>query len=344
MKGGVRRLIRRALGGDEEHYRSPQEIALRNAADSLGVALGEDYFDDLGLNDIPVDLPGTADSARADAFREELVAYIEGRANERKRHRRARVLKFGVAGAVVGGAVVLSAAITREEPSKPTGDARLSLPRYVGTGVGFARGGMGAVTTMPAIDGGDLVHSTYRDVHDNVCLSTAQVKRGITRNETRGNCVEPGDFFKAIRRRPAFFTGGAGARGYVLVSGYGRADLARIVADDSRVRIESAITPTFYPGANAPDNFAVKAFLVRIWLGPGVRFASPMHLMADPRTLELTAIFTNGDRSPVEDLDVVLNGPRPPVRIPDWVRQPLKYSDCVALFPGEKLPAGKTRC
>lgn len=344
MRDGACRRLRRVLGGDEGRYRSPQEIALRNAADSLGVVLGEDYFDDLDLSDIAADLPGTDDSARTDALREELLAYIEGRSNERRRSRRARALKVGVAGLAVVSAVILSGEIGRKGPAKSTRDARVSLPKYVGNGVGFARGGMGVVTTMPAVDGGDLVHSTYRDVHDNVCLSTAHIVRGFTRSEGRGGCLPSEEIARAISRGSSFFSGTEGAPGYMLVSGFGRSDLERLVADNSQVRIESAISTAWHPGGSAPDEVAAKIFLVRIWYGPGVGFGSMMDLGPHTHNLGLTAVFANGKRAPVLSFDEARHGPKPPTQIIDPVRKPVTFEDCVVLFPGEKLPPGETRC
>jgi len=251
MRSGIRRLFRRAVSGDEKRYRSPREIALRNAADSLGVTLGEDYLADLDLEDIRVDQWGTDDPSRVDAFREELLTYIEAQSNERKRRNRTRALKIGMTGMAVSLAVVLVAEVRHRKPAQPEDD-RLALPKYVGSGVGFAKGGMKVVTKMPAVDGGDLVHSTYRDLRENLCLSTAQVIRGTVRNETRGDCVSSSDLVRAISRRPSFFTGGAGGRDHVLVSGYGRSDIERIVADDPEVRVESAISPVWHPGGMLP--------------------------------------------------------------------------------------------
>lgn len=345
VRGGIRRLVRRVLGS-EEHYRSPQEIALRNAADSLGVTLGEDYFDDLDLNEIQVDLPGTANSARTDAFREELVAYIEGRSIERKRRRRVRALKIGIAGlAVAGSAVVLGAEIRHDEPSRLPKDARLSLPKYARNGIGVSRAGPHVTTTMPAVGGGKLVHSAYRDLRENVCSSTARVAGGITLSEGRGGCVPPEELAEAISRRSSFFAGYGGASRYMLVDGYGRSDLERLVADDSQVRIESTISAAWHPGGSAPDGSTMKIFLVRIWYGPGVRFGSIMDLSSHPQSLGLTAVFADGKRAPVLSFEEALHGPKPPTQIIDPIRKPMKImEDCVVVDPGEKLPAGKTRC
>lgn len=197
---------------------------------------------------------------------------------------------------------------------------------------------------MPAVEGGHLVHSAFIDLQNEVCASTKRVVRGIIRSGAGGGCRFPTDLAKAISLGSSFFSGIAGAPGYMLVSGYGRSDLERLVADDSQVRIESAISTAWHPGGNAPDDFAAKIFLVRIWYGPGVRFSSILDLGPDSRNLGLTAVFANGKTAPVLGFEEALHGPKPPTQIVDPIRKPMKFEDCIVLFPGEKLPPGKTRC
>lgn len=331
-------------GSDAERYRSPREIALQNAADSLGVKFGEDYIASLDLQDIPLDLEGVDDPSRVDAFREEMLAYIQGR---RRRRRRARALKSGmiVAAFVISAAVV--GEIMRPDSRREIGDISdgRSKFKYPGADVGLSKLGGRVTTSMPAVDKGRLVHSAYADLQGNVCSSTAQVVRGITRNESGGGCQQPADIARVVARVPAFFTGVAGADGYVLVSGFARAGLERIVPDDARVRIESTITSAWHPGGNASPGFALKAFLVRIWHGLGVRFGSLDHLVANERSLGLTARFADSSSSRIAGPDEALRGNPPPRQIIDPIPEPIEFVDCVVLAPNERPePHGPPRC
>ncbi len=131
----------------------------------------------------------------------------------------------------------------------------------------------------------------------------------------------------------------------MLVGGYGRSDLERLVADDSRVRIESTISAAWYPRRSAPDDFTTKIFLVRIWYGPGVRFGSIMDLGPRTNNLGLTAVFANGERAPVMSFEEALQGPKPPTQIIDPIRKPMKIGEeCLVVKPGQKLPPGRRRC
>src|SRR6218665_1900979 len=103
MLNWARRCLVRVGGrgrSEDSPYRSPQEIALRNAADALGVTLGEYYPDD---GDLPDDLrreAGGGHDARSDAMREEMLVHIERLRASRKRRSRRRALRIGVLGAV----------------------------------------------------------------------------------------------------------------------------------------------------------------------------------------------------------------------------------------------------
>lgn len=348
LKRGARRLLRRSAHVDEKVYRSPREIALRNAADSLGVELGEDYLADLDLDSMPLGASEGGGPTRVDAFREELVTYIQGVADDRRRRRRRRVATLAGLVASVAVAVVLVSDVRRERSgdgrSASAVDQPLILPGYPGGGVGLSRGGNRVTTALSAGDGGELVHSAYIDVQGNVCASTAMVVRGITRQEGGGGCVRPAAIARAISRVPAYYVGTSSGPDYDMLRGYGRADLARIVADDPRARIQSTISAAWYPGGNAPADFAVKAFLVRIWHGRGVRFRSVMDLDGSGRNLGLTAVFANGDKKPILGFNEALHGVEPPRQIIDRIREPITYEDCIIVNPGEKLPPGKTRC
>lgn len=330
----------------EPRYRSPREIALQNAADSLGVTLGEDYLADFDLDDVPLDLEALGNPDRTDASREEILAYIQGLSKARRRRRRvialwlvALVTSVAVVGALIGEVI-------RVGPLR--GDRHFELtkrdrPRLPGGGAGVSKGGNSVSTRMPAVGEGHLLHSAYIDLDDDVCSSTAQVLYGITRTESRGGCISPKGIARAISGGSAFLTGGGAFRDYELVNGYGRSDLKRIVADDRGVRIDSVISSPWYPGRGAPG-FAFRTFLVRIWHGPGVRFRVMADMGSSSRNLRLTAVYANGEKAPILSLDEALHGVKPPSRIIDPIREPVKIEDCVVVNPGEKLPPGRMLC
>jgi hypothetical protein len=145
-----------------------------------------------------------------------------------------------------------------------------------------------------------------------------------------------------MARVPAFVMGSGGGPEYVLLSGYGRLDLERIAPLDPRVRIKSAITGVWHPGENASENFAIRAFLLRIPKGIGVRLGAMNG--ANRRNMGLEAVFTDGSRAAVTDYMEALKDERPPAEIIDRIPEPVRYDDCVVLLPGEKLPRGKSRC
>jgi len=66
--------------------------------------------------------------------------------------------------------------------------------------------------------------------------------------------------------------------------------------------------------------------------------------MADSRTLGLTALFANGDKSSIPGLDEALHGRKQPIQIIDPIHERVRYSNCITLYPGEKLPPGRARC
>ena len=337
----------------EARYRSPREIALANAADSLGVKLGDDYLDGIDPEALSVDIAEGAAPDRVNAFREELVAYIDAR---NRRRRRLRVLKIGAALLSLALVAVLASELARSPSSEPRRagpvpgsvldhpllSSRRDLPPTMRRGVGVPRGGNRVFTEMPAAGADKYVHSAYLDLNDDICFNTAQVARGLTRTETGGGCTPPRELERAMARVPVFVMGTAGGPDYVLLNGLARADLERIVPGDPRVRVDSAITSVWYPGGSASDDFAVRAFLLRIWQGTGVRLGSM--LGATRRNMDLVGVFANGDRAAVTDYGEALDGERPPTQIIDKIPEAIRYEDCLVLLPGEKLPRGKSRC
>lgn len=332
---GIRRLRALRSRPTDARYRSPSEIALANAADTLGVELGSDYLDGLDPEELSADVAGQAAPDRVSAFREELVAYIDARNRRRRRLRASKIVAVSLSLAL---AVALANELARfpssDEPRRgpapgsvldhPLLSSRHDLPPSMRRGVGVPRGGSRVTTEMPAAGGDKYIHSGYMDLNEDICVNTAQVNRmGVMRSEGGGGCTSPREMARVMGRAPVFVMGIQGGRDHVLLSGFGRADLERIVPRDSRVSIDSAITGVWHPRGNASDDFAIRAFLLRVWQGTGVRLGGNA-MSVNRRDMDLVGVFADGARVPVTGYLEALQGERPPTEIVDRVFEPIR--------------------
>ena len=160
----------------DERYRSPQEIALRNAADSLGVAIGDDYPHGIATQTgDDFDAPD-----RVVAFREELLAYIRGR----KQRRRRRLLAIGMVFLLIASTALMTRAMT----GFSTNDAQRESSRGEGL---------------------DLPHHEHRRGS-----ARQDPQRGWS-----GMSSSSSDIARAITRIPAFIAGSSGGPRLVVTSG-----------------------------------------------------------------------------------------------------------------------------
>jgi hypothetical protein len=293
------------LPGDEVRYRSPEEIALQNAADALGVSLGDDYPDEL-------DLPGhsatrTAEPenpARLDASREELLAYIQGVRSKRRRKRRRRRLRAAIALMAVAAVVLVLFENERFQPISQNGKAsgwklpqgvwaKLSPPRRSGRSIANPR----VRSTMTEITNGveQMVLSAYLDLRDEVCMSTTQLIRSVVKSQGGGGCTSSSRLLADLSHAPAIYVGLVAYKRYVLLKGYARPNLKRIVARTMNGRVETKIGGTWNVSAKGGrQGFSIKAFMVRIRYGDGISFKSALNLASDTRPIDFTAVFGNG--------------------------------------------------
>jgi hypothetical protein len=316
LAGRVRRWFDRSARHEDVRYRTPHEIALQNAADALGVTLGEDYLD--ADYDFPGELiagiAGSGSPDRLDASREELLVYIE-RARS-KRRRRMRQRRLALTFVAVAAAIVL-VQLERHEASSPGGradsrksayDAWSKLPPVARSPMGIPEPvARGVSTEMPA-GAGRMILAIFRDVRGDICSTITDLVRGVLKGKSGGGCIPPSELSLDLATAPAsYYMLSAGNR-YVVLTGYGRPDLERIVSRGPR-RVDIKITPAWELDRSVPKRrFSFKAFMIRVWHREGYDWA--IRRASDSRPLDLTAVFGNGQTIRVRSWDEMRRGVR----------------------------------
>ena len=307
----ARWLRRRRQWTDVVGYKSPQEIALENAAESLGVTLGEYYAEDLdlGLSDLE---EGRGADARIDASREELLAYAEGLRVKRMRRLRARRLR--VAGGVVALVFVIAASVVGATLLSGTGDDQRGVtadPRRGPSGrpvisVLNAQSPLGSsVSSELREGGGKIINSTYLNRYGDMCSALIEFRDGISERNHVGGCVPIPLLASALRRQPAFVASIIVLARKTVIRGYARTDVERIAGRSSRGDVEAAVTPTWTPdGSDGVRPPPVRAFLVTAERrGHGGRVeGNPLRTTLDDRNYNLTAELRDGSVVPVGSL------------------------------------------
>jgi hypothetical protein len=271
---------RRKVRDKDSAYRSPQEIALQNAADSLGVDLGDYYPHDQALLD---DLQeGVGGGGRLDASREELLAYIEARRTRRREQRRARGLRV-VALCLLVAAVALvvddaeHVGFFRDggegNTRKDTRNARPRLPPSVGSERGIPELIQTSVSTSLSNGDHKVTYVAYVDRFGDVCPTVSLVDGGIMRQPSGGGCSRLELIAETLSHEPAMLMGSSGGDTYLQMQGYARPDLRRLIVrghtKGAKVAISRAWMPSKLGGHRA---LSLKTFLVRI----------PFDLASDP--------------------------------------------------------------
>jgi hypothetical protein len=283
---------------DEVGYKSPQEIALENAADSLGATLGEYYVEGLDLR--PSDLEeGGGAGARIDAAREELLAYARGLNAKRKYRRRARRLRVAACilvlfAAGLAGMTVLSdggigdRAMKGERGPRPGGPrAALSAQPPIGTSVS---------SELPDRHG-KMINSTYLNRFGDMCSALVEFRDGISERHHPGGCVPTALMATAFRRQPAFVASIVVLERKIVIRGYARTDVKRIAGRSRFGGVEVAIAPTWIPGgSDQARRRPVKTFLVRVRRGGSVTRVKgdPLRSTLDDRNYNLVAQLRDG--------------------------------------------------
>lgn len=287
---------------------------MQNAADALGVGLGEDYPDDFDLpDDLAARVAHTESAARIDASREEMLAYIQGLRSKRRRKRRRRRWRAAVVLMSLAAVVLVFIEVERFQPTSQNGKAsgwglphgiraKLSPPRRSGRSIANPR----ARSTMTEMTNGaeQLVLTAFLDLRDGVCMSTTQLIRGVVKSQGGGGCTSSSRLLADLSHTPAIYVGLVAYKRYVLLKGYARPDLKRIVTRTMNGRVETKIGGTWNVSAKAGrQGFSIKAFMVRIRYGDGVSFNSALGLASDTRPINLTAVFGNGRASRILSSD-----------------------------------------
>lgn len=301
-----RRPRRRGGWTDEVGYKSPQEVALENAAESLGVTLGEYYAEDLDLSHLPStpDAGGGAD-ARVDASREELLTYVDGLRTKRKRRLRQRGLR--VAGAVAVLLFVIAVGPALLSDSDQDGRVVGGDPKR-GTG---GRPAMSVSTALPPIgtsvsselpDGdGKIVNSTYLNRYGDLCSVLIESRDGFSEQNTGGGCVSPARAATDLRRQPAYAISIHALARRTVIQGYARTDVERIAGRSVWGDIEAAVSPAWSPdGSDRLRPLPLKTFLVVAPRRGGGRVTGdPLRTTLDYRNYNLRAGLRDGRVVPV---------------------------------------------
>lgn len=242
-------------------YRSPQEIALRNAAEELGVGLGEYYPQDVDLRDPRSPLP----AERLDASREELLLYIERLAAGRqwaRRRRRYAVIAVGVLGlATVGLSVASPWEETQEGVHATRAEILKSIPPRL-RGVGHL--GPGGISVEVSVRDGPLtlIGSAYVDTAGDVCSALIRERQGVQMRRSGGGCLSTDDLAARLRRKRAMIVGWVTGKECVLVQGFASADLEMIIGREAAAGIDAAVSEPWTPRLGSAPR--IRSFLVRV--------------------------------------------------------------------------------
>lgn len=293
----------------EAPYKSPQEMALENAADSLGVRLGEYYPQDFDIADVGVTEDGDRDDPRAAAAREELLAYMTALGARQARQRRARQTRAlaGVA-AVTAAASGVWAAGTVSEGGEGGAGTRHSPPRQhlKGPALVFANtpAPLGSsVSSTLRIGRTRYVNSTYLNRAGDMCSALIEVRAGISERNNVNGCRPPAQLSTDLRREPAITDAIVVLAGWTVIQGYARPDVERIAGRSPWGSVNVAISRSWTPeGDDTVRPLPVRAFLVVARHGGGGRRRLPEPLAEralDDRTYNLAAELQDGRVVPV---------------------------------------------
>lgn len=301
------RVFRRLRGlvrgrAEQAPYRSPQEIALENAANSLGVTLGEYYPEDPATaRDAP--FQGEDDDPRADALREEMLTYVAAVGADRVRRRRRRI---AFAGAVAAAAIVAVGALTLTLEAGGGGDSidaeqahergRVGGPRLV---YSMAPAPLGtSVTSQLSVGDAKILNSTYLNRVGDMCSALVEVRDGISERNTASGCRPPADISADLRRQTAATASIVVQARWTFIQGYARPDVARIAGRSPWGPVKVALSRSWTPdGDDTERPLPVKAFLVAARHGGRGGRLLPARLAEraiDDRTYNLTAELRDG--------------------------------------------------
>lgn len=291
-------------GGEDSPYLSPKEIALRNAADSLGVTLGEYYPDDVKLPDGFEGRDRHPELVRQDASREELLTYAAGRQAKRRR-RRARRLRAGAFSLVGVLTAVIGLDALVDMGSSPTGwhdtERRETVrdrwrpqtrPSSIGRGVPSLN--QSGASTEFANGRRKVVGSAYIDQTGSVCSKIAQVADGVTQAYSAGGCLPQDQIARMLAQTPAVIVGFEVGRQWILLNGFARRDVRGMRVRRPAGRGRVAISGPWVPASPGEGGTAVKTFLVKVPFRSGRQLTEGLRAPTQPGLLEFAAVLDDG--------------------------------------------------
>lgn len=301
--GMVSRMARRlGVGGRsgpraDSPYRSPKEIALQNAADSLGVTLGDYYPEDPEVSLDPKGSLVGGSAARLEASREEMLVYI---ATQRARRRRRWLRVVGASVmlvALVSVGVLVGAASRSNVPNREAwGDRAQTMSPTEARGIGVPSSRQTTASAELSIGRKKkVVASAYVDRRGGICLKVANVVAGVIKTYGVGGCMPFAFTARKLARKPAVQMGSSNGWSHILVSGFAREDVRTLLVRRPTEGGQVAISGPWVPpdGARAGSK-AVRIFLIRF---PFKSRRTDMDVLRGPTlpgAFEFAAVFSNG--------------------------------------------------
>jgi hypothetical protein len=300
--------LRRVLRGRRATpYKSPQEIALENAAESLGATVGEYYPDDRELDELVA--AAAADDPRAEAARHELLAYVASIRARRQRGRRARI-----AWIVAGGCTLVAIGVVVALVSAERGEDVLSARERHALLVGQPTADGSPTTyyaTLPApgtrvtasLPFGDvkLVSTSYLNNNGDLCSDVTEVRGAIAEQRGGGGCPGRRRVLTDLRVHYAMPYYVQTRPGAVVLGGFASLDVVRITGHSRWGRVRVALTRPWKPSVRSGvPQFSLKAFLVVAETGTGRRIdGATGDLMLRHSSYNLRATLRNGREVPI---------------------------------------------
>jgi hypothetical protein len=264
----MRAVLRRLLDkGRSDSRPSARERSLEDAADGLGVTLGEYYpFDDYHDEESPAEIQDPSFVDRINASREELLTYIAASRSKRRR-RRSWLMYVAAAGAIATVTVLVARETGIVYGTRASNDDVAwpphwsdEIPPRIRSGAGIPALGPIVSIELP-IDGARALTTAFVDLRGDLCMSIAFVVNGVTKPEPDATCVTATRITQALRRDETLLALSVARGDAVLAAGYARADVKRITIASQRRIVDAAISRA-WKGSSGPIA-PLKTFLLR---------------------------------------------------------------------------------
>jgi hypothetical protein len=195
---------------------------------------------------------------------------------------------------------------------KALGKAWENLPPDIRRGAGVPSPVGSSVSIEVPSGGGKLLHEAFLDVHGDLCSTSAFVVAGVTRSKGGGGCWQLGSLRAALARAPVAFDGFVGWDEFLLVRGLARPDLEGFVVRRPRTRAALSSGAPWTVGGDGGQGLTVKPFVLRLWYGDGMLRASGSRMAPASDSIDLVAVFGDGQTAAVDVIPPLAPGVRSP--------------------------------